>query len=111
MALLLRPGDPLPALDLPTGRLDPRAHTGHFWGIATGPRHELAALDAVDLQVVLVSERAAAQRLGADFRSDEPLPLVVLLDPAGTVVQSWADEPLVALWAHARQRADELARK
>ena len=111
MALLLRPGDPLPALTLATGKLDLNQHAGHFWGIAAGARLAVDALDAGDLPVVRVHEPEAAQRLGADFDARAPQPLVVLLDPAGTVVQSWADAPLADLWALARQRADGLARK
>ncbi len=115
MALLLRPGDPLPALTVATGRLDLSVHAGRYWAIATGPQRLLAAAHAVDLPLVKTGPGAlgqiAAQRLGADFQGEEPQPLVVLLDPAGTVVQSWADAPLAELLAHAQHRADALAGK
>ncbi len=109
MALLLRRGDPLPALLLATGKLDVRAHAGRYWAIATGPQAVLQAAQAGDLPLVVTPPGAlgltAAQRLGAACRGTEPEPLVVLLDPAGTVVQSWADAPLPELLHNAQQLA------
>ncbi len=114
MALLLRPGDPLPTLRLTTGKLDPAAHAGHYWAIATGPHAALQRLTPTELPLVVttpdVDGLAASQRLGATSQHGEPEPLVVLVDPAGTVVQSWADAPLADLLRQAQAKAQELAR-
>ena len=109
MALLLQPGDPLPALHLKTGKLDVKAHAGHYWVVATGPQRALEQLHGTDLPLVKAQDAVAAQRLGADFHAGEPQPLLVLLDPAGTVVHSWADAPLAELLARAELQAAALA--
>jgi hypothetical protein len=109
MALLLRPGDPLPALLLRSGKLDVKAHAGHYWAIATGPQAALTHLQSDELPLIKAQDSVAAQRLGADFHAGEPQSLLVLLDPAGTVVHSWADAPLPELLERARQKAAELA--
>lgn len=108
MALLLQPGDPVPALHLVSGRLDVNAHAGRFCAIVTGPRAALADLPSPDLPLLTTHDVTAARRLGADLVHGEPQPLVVLLDPAGIVVQSWADAPLPELLERARQCASEL---
>lgn len=113
MALLLRRGDPLPALTLATGKLDVRPHAGRYWAIATGPRAALSQAGTMGLPLVTTPPDAlgltAAQRLGAAVSDGEPEPLVVLLDPAGTVVQSWAGAPLADLLQRADLKAQELA--
>ena len=115
MALLLRRGDPLPALTVATGKLDLARYSGRYWAIVTGPQSALEHAALAGLPLVATTPDAvgmtAARRLGADFIAGEPQPLVVLLDPAGTVVQSWADAPLPSLLALAQAKADELAGK
>ena len=99
-------------LPLAAGQLDPKAHAGHYWAIATGEPAALASASSAGLPLVKTPPGAlgliAAQRLGADVASGEPTPLVVLLDPGGTVVQSWADGPLAELLQRARERAEAL---
>lgn len=109
MALLLRRGDPLPALHLAAGLLDVRAHAGHFWAVATAPHAVLRDLATGELPVLTSADLTVAQRLGADVHDGVPQPLLVLLDPAGTVVQSWADEPLPTLLRHAEAKARQFA--
>ena len=111
MALLLRPGDPLPALPSPHGNLDLSGHRGVFWLLAVGA--DAAALPPLKLQVHALpadaAHAAAARRLGADFSADVPQPLLILVDPALTVVASWAGAPLAELAARAVAAAEALA--
>ena len=113
MALLLRPGDPLPVLPTPTGKLDIAARAGAYWLLATGTRDALQSAQLPGLQIVALTHDEAgliaARRLGAALRDGQPEPMVVLVDPAGTVVQAWADAGLPELlqlaWARVRPLA------
>lgn len=91
MALLLRPGDPLPALPTPNGRLDLSPWRGNFVTVLVGQPPPQAPLPCVSMEDSELGH-LAARRLGADFVNGIPQPLLVLLDPAGVVVQSWAGQ-------------------